>query len=71
MKILKNIGDGILKSIALFKPVSCDVFECFGQLKCKSEELDGDNLKRQLAQEQAERDERLFELLKQIEENTR
>lgn len=68
MKILKNIGDGILK-LSPFKGEG--IFECLGQLKCKGEELKGDDLKREIAREQAERDEKILELLKQIEENTR
>lgn len=71
MKILKNIGDGILKCIFPFRQAGKDICDCMGQLKCKGEELKGDDLKRQLAKERAERDERLIELLKQIEENTR
>lgn len=73
MNILKNIGDGILKSLSPFKQQSEGVFECLKEVKCdeSDQDLKWDDLKRELAIEKERRDERLIELLKQIEENTR
>ena len=77
MKVLKNLGDGILKFVGATKEgvgfkLGDDIKDVAKTLKCSSQEdKSGDELKRQLAREQEERDNKLIELLKQIEFNTR
>lgn len=73
MNFLKIIGNGLLKCLSPFKQAGEEVCKSLGGLRCSDNgnEKTGDDLKRQIALHQAERDEEIIKLLKQIKENTR
>lgn len=78
MKIFRNIADGFVKFISNvsdsvgFK-LCDDAKDVFGTLKCVGHEdqLSGEKLRKKLAKEQMERDERIIALLEEIESHTR
>lgn len=70
---LKILGNGLLKCLSPFKQAGEEVCKSLGEFRCSGEDNDktGDDLKRQIAIQQEERDEEILKLLKRIEENTR
>ena len=78
--MFKQLADGILKFFKSAKESFClslceDTREVAKVLKTtqkdKYDDLEGDNLKREIAKDKEKRDDEMLELLKQIEENTR